>query len=85
ENFDWQRIEASFEVTQPLAGELTVAPFVLPGDAVSGRLDILSTRGEATAEVQVNGQSVPLWFEDGRGVEPGQALPWLNPSAILKP
>ncbi|HET8913646.1 MAG TPA: hypothetical protein VFN23_19390, partial [Ktedonobacteraceae bacterium] len=75
ENFDWQRIEASFEVTQPLAGELTVAPFVLPGDAVLGRLDILSTRGEATAEVQVNGQSVPLWFEDGRGVEPGQALP----------
>src|SRR5579863_2425706 len=38
QTMDWQRAETEINAVQPVYGELTVSPFVFPGDAVMGSL-----------------------------------------------
>ena len=75
ETLDWQRVETSIQAIQPVFGELTVSPFVFPGDTVMGRLDIGATSGSAIVEVQHDGEHLPLFDERGEAIEPGMPIP----------
>ncbi|HCI80678.1 MAG TPA: hypothetical protein DHW02_13415 [Ktedonobacter sp.] len=75
ETLDWQRIETSILATQPVYGELTVSPFVFPGDTVMGRLDMGAISGSAIVEVQHDGEPLPLFDEYGASIEPGMPIP----------
>ncbi len=71
ETLDWERVETMLETVQPVFGELTVSPFVFPGDPIVGRLDVSAASGGAIVEVQHDGENVPLFFDDGSEVTPG--------------
>ena len=75
ETLDWQRVETSIEATQPVYGELTVSPFVFPGDPVMGRLDVGAASGSVIAEVRHDNEILPLFSADGSEVTPGLPLP----------
>jgi hypothetical protein len=75
ETLDWQRAETALEAVQPVYGELTVSPFVLPGDPVMGRLDVGAASGEALVEVQLDGETLPLFLADGSALTPGLPVP----------
>jgi hypothetical protein len=75
QTLDWERVETTLETVQPVFGELTVSPFVFPGDPVSGRLDVSAASGGAIVEVQHDGENVPLFFDDGSEVTPGLPIP----------
>ncbi len=75
ETMDWERVETTLETVQPVFGELTVSPFVFPGDPVTGRLDVSAASGGAIVEVQHDGENVPLFFDDGSEVTPGLPIP----------
>lgn len=72
---DWQRTETTVEAIQPVYGELTVSPFVFPGDPVLGRLDVGASSGSAHVEVRHNGSLLPLFTEAGDELVPGQRVP----------
>lgn len=72
---DWQRVETTIEAVQPVYGELTVSPFVFPGDPVMGRLDVGASSGSALVEVRHNDESLPLFSEKGDELIPGHAIP----------
>jgi hypothetical protein len=72
---DWQRVETTVEAIQPVYGELTVSPFVFPGDPVMGRLDVGASSGSALAEVRHNEELLPLFSETGDELPPGQPVP----------
>ena len=72
---DWQRVETSIETTRPVYGELTVSPFVFPGDPVMGRLDVGAASGGAIVEVRHDDEILPLFHEDGSEVTPGLPVP----------
>lgn len=72
---DWQRAETTIEAIQPVYGELTVSPFVFPGDPVMGRLDVGASSGHALVEVRHNDELLPLFTEAGDELPPGQAVP----------
>src|SRR5579883_2755092 len=72
---DWQRVETTVEAVQPVYGELTVSPFVFPGDPVMGRLDVGASSGSALVEVRHDGEALPLFFDDGSEVTPGLPVP----------
>lgn len=65
QTLDWQRVETTLEATQEVYGELTVSPFVFPGDPVMGRLDVGSASGKALVEVQHDGKVLPLFSATG--------------------
>ncbi len=75
EMLDWQRAETTLEAVQPVYGELTVSPFVFPGDPVMGRLDVGAASGETLVEVCHNGETLPLFFADGTAVTPDLPIP----------
>ncbi len=75
ETMDWQRVETTLEAVQPVYGELTISPFVFPGDPVLGRLDVGASSGSALVEVRHDGEVLPLFFDDGSEVTPGLPLP----------
>lgn len=75
ETLDWQRVETSFQATQAVYGELTVSPFVFSGDSVMGRLDMGAASGSVIAEVQHDGEPLPLVDEGGKPIEPGMPIP----------
>jgi len=75
ETLDWQRAEATLEALQPVYGELTVSPFVFPGDPVMGRLDVGTASGAAIVEVRHDGEVLPLFLDDGSAVTPGLPIP----------
>jgi hypothetical protein len=75
ERLDWRRAETSVEATQPVYGELTVSPFVFPGDPVMGRLDVGAASGRALVEVRHDEEALPLFTEDGRELARGEAVP----------
>jgi hypothetical protein len=62
---DWQRAETTIEASQPVYGELSVSPFIFPGDPVAGRLDVGASSGHALVEVRHNGALLPLFSEAG--------------------
>jgi hypothetical protein len=72
---DWQRVETSVEAVQPVYGELSVSPFVAPGDAVLGRLAVGATSGAALVEVRHDEKILPLFYENGEEVTPGLPVP----------
>lgn len=75
ESLDWERVETTVDTTQPVYGELTVSPFVFPGDPVLGRLDVGAASGSAIVEVRHDGEALPLFLEDGSPVTPGLPIP----------
>lgn len=75
QTMDWQRVETTLEAVQPVYGELTVSPFVFPGDPVMGRLDVGASSGSALVEVRHDGEILPLFFDDGSEVTPGLPIP----------
>lgn len=75
ETMDWQRVETTLEAVQPVYGELTVSPFVFPGDAVLGRVDVGASSGGALVEVRHDGEVLPLFYDDGSEVTPGLPVP----------
>jgi hypothetical protein len=75
ETMDWQRAETTLEAVKPVYGELTVSPFVFPGDPVMGRLDVGAASGSAMVEVRHDGEVLPLFFDDGTEVSPGLPIP----------
>ena len=75
ETLDWERVEATVDTVQPVFGELTVAPFVFPGDPVFGRLDVSAASGGAIVEVHHDDQHLPLFFDDGSEVTQGLPIP----------
>jgi Alpha-2-macroglobulin family len=75
ETMDWQRAETTLEAMQPVYGELTVAPFVFPGDPVMSRLNVGATSGSAIVEVRHDGEVLPLFLDDGSEVTPGLPIP----------
>lgn len=75
ETLDWQRTETTVEAVQPVYGELTISPFVFPGDPVMGRLDVGAASGGALVEVRHDNEVLPLFFEDGSEVTPGLPIP----------
>ncbi|GAC1347024.1 MAG: hypothetical protein NVSMB27_11630 [Ktedonobacteraceae bacterium] len=75
ETLDWQRAETTLEAVQPVYGELTVSPFVFPGDPVMGRLDVGAASGGAMVEVRHDGEVLPLFYDDGQTVMPGMPIP----------
>ncbi len=75
ETLDWQRVETTLEATQEVYGELTVSPFVFPGDAVMGRLDVGTASSNALVEVQHNGEKLPLFSDTGSQFEPDALIP----------
>ena len=75
QTMDWQRVETTLEAVQPVYGELTVSPFVFPGDPVMGRLDVGASSGSALVEVRHDGEVLPLFFDDGSEVTPGLPVP----------
>jgi hypothetical protein len=75
QTMDWQRAETTLEAVQPVYGELTVSPFVFPGDPVMGRLDVGASSGSALVEVRHDGEVLPLFFADGSEVTPGLPVP----------
>ena len=70
ETLDWQRAETTLEAVQQVYGELTVSPFVFPGDPVMGRLDVGAASGRALVEVRYNGEVLPLFLADGTAITP---------------
>src|SRR5438874_11187037 len=75
ETLDWQRVETTLDAVQPVFGELTVSPFVLPGDPVMGRLDVGAASGGAIVEVRHDDEVLPLVFDNGDAVTPGLPIP----------
>lgn len=76
ETLDWRRTETAIEAVQPVYGELTVSPFVFPGDPVMGRLDVGASSGSALVEVRHDEETLlPLFAEDGTELSPGQPIP----------
>jgi len=75
ETLDWKRAETSIEAVQPLYGELTVSPFVFPGDPVMGRLDVGSASSAALVEVRHDDQALPLFYDNGSPVLPTEPVP----------
>lgn len=75
DTLDWQRAETTITAQQAVYAEMTVSPFVFPGDPVLGRLDVGATSGKAIVEVQHDSKAIPLFFEDGAPVVPGSAIP----------
>ena len=75
ETLDWQRVETTLDAVQPVFGELTVSPFVFPGDPVMGRLDVGAASGGAIVEVRHDGEVLPLFFDNGDAVTPGLPVP----------
>ena len=75
EGLDWQRVETTLDAVQPVFGELTVSPFVFPGDPVMGRLDVGAASGGAIVEVRHDGEALPLFFENGDAVTHGLPVP----------
>src|SRR5947208_2428160 len=63
------------DAVQPVYGELTVSPFVFPGDPVMGRLDVGAASGGAIVEVRHDGEALPLFFDNGDAVTPGLPVP----------
>jgi hypothetical protein len=68
-------VQTTVEAVQPVYGELTLSPFVFPGDPVMGRLDVGAASGGAIVEVRHDGEVIPLFFEDGTTVAPGLPIP----------
>ena len=60
---------------QAVYGELTVSPFVFPGDPVMGRLDVGAASGGAIVEVRHDGEVLPLFYDNGEAVTPGLPIP----------
>src|SRR5437588_10584211 len=75
ETLDWQRVETTLDAVQPVFGELTVSPFVFPGDPVMGRLDVGAASGGAIVEVRHDGEVLPLFLDNGDAVTPGLPVP----------
>ncbi len=75
ETLDWQRVETTLEATQEVYGELTISPFVFPGDPVMGRLDVGAVSGNALVEVQHNGETLPLFSVTGSVMAPNAPVP----------
>lgn len=75
QTMDWKRVETTLEAMQPVYGELTVSPFVFPGDPVMGRLDVGASSGSALVEVRHDDEVLPLFFADGSEVMPGLPVP----------
>ncbi len=75
ETLDWQRVETTLEATQQVYGELTVSPFVFPGDSVMGRLDVGTASGSAFVEVQHDGEKLPLFSNTGRAIAADELIP----------
>jgi len=75
ETLDWQRAETTLEAVQHVYGELTVSPFVFPGDPVMGRLDVGAASGQALVEVRHDGDILPLFLADGTAVAPDLPIP----------
>jgi hypothetical protein len=74
-SLDWQRVETTLDAVQPVYGELSVPPFVFPGDPVMGRLDVGAASGGAIVEVRQDNEVVPLFFDNGEAVTPGLPIP----------
>jgi hypothetical protein len=83
EALDWQRTEITLEAVQQVYGELTVSPFVFPGDPVMGRLDVGAASGKALVEVRHDGEVLPLFLADGSAVTPD--LPVTSGSVVRFP
>ena len=75
ETLDWQRVETTLEATQEVYGELTISPFVFPGDPVMGRLDVGVASGNALVEVQHDGETLPLFSATGSAIAPNTPIP----------
>ncbi|MGH2497770.1 MAG: hypothetical protein ACRDIV_23960 [Ktedonobacteraceae bacterium] len=75
ETLDWQMTATEVNATQPVYGELTVSPFVFPGDPVMGSLYVGAASGGAIAEVRHDNELLPLFHEDGSEVTPGLPIP----------
>lgn len=75
DSLDWQRVETTVDAVQPVYGELTVSPFVQPGDPVIGRLDVGAASGGAIVEVRHDNEVIPLFFDNGEAVTPGLPIP----------
>ncbi len=70
---DWVREETQLEAQLPVYGELTLSPFVFPGDQVLGTLHVGAASGRARVEVLRDGEPVPLWV-DGRRLAAGEGV-----------
>ena len=68
---DWQRVETTVDAVQPVYGELTLSPFVFPGDPVMGRLHVGASSGAALAEVHHNDEILPLFHANGKPIVSG--------------
>src|SRR5712691_8986073 len=70
ETLDWQRVETTLDAVQPVFGELTVSPFVFPGDPVMGRLDVGAASGRHIVALRHDAQVLPIFFDPGQEVAP---------------
>lgn len=75
ETLDWQMAAAEVNAVQPVYGELTVSPFVFPGDPVAGSLYVGAASGGAMVEVRHDSMILPLFHEDGSEITPGLPVP----------
>ena len=75
ETLDWQMAVTEVNAVQPVYGELTVSPFVFPGDPVAGSLYVGAASGGAMVEVRHDNEILPLFHEDGSEITPGLPVP----------
>lgn len=75
ETLDWQMATTEVNAVQPVYGELTVSPFVFPGDPVAGALYVGAASGGAMVEVRHDNEILPLFHEDGSEITPGLPVP----------
>lgn len=75
QTLDWQRAVTEVNAAQPVYGELTVSPFVFPGDPVTGSLYVGAASGGAMVEVRHDNEILDLFHEDGSEVTPGLPIP----------
>jgi hypothetical protein len=71
---DWQRVETTVDAIQPVYGELTLSPFVFPGDPVMGRLHVGASSGAALAEVRHDDEILPLFHANGKPIAQGSPI-----------
>ena len=83
ETLDWQMASTEVNAVQPVYGELTVSPFVFPGDPVAGSLYVGAASGEAMVEVRHDNEILNLFSEDGSEITPGLPVP--SGSRVLFP
>lgn len=73
DGLDWRAVETEFITTKELFAELSVTPFVAPGDFVLGCATVRSHSGRLALKATIDEEEIPLWF-DGVKIQANQEI-----------